>query len=77
MEVHLFVAAAFFVWLIVAKLHSYSHYKIAVSYTIVRYNLLRQFLYFGGPPMAMDAMLATIANGGQAIVDINREAGRN
>jgi hypothetical protein len=27
--------------------------------------------------MAMDAILATIANGGRAIVDINREARRN
>jgi hypothetical protein len=27
--------------------------------------------------MAMDAILATIANSGQAIVNINREAGRN
>jgi len=27
--------------------------------------------------MAMDAILATIANGRQAIVDIDREAGRN
>jgi hypothetical protein len=27
--------------------------------------------------MAIDAILATVANGGQAIVDIDREAGRN
>jgi hypothetical protein len=27
--------------------------------------------------MATDAILATIANGGQAIVDINREVARN
>jgi hypothetical protein len=27
--------------------------------------------------MAMDAMLATFADGGRAIIDINRKAGRN
>jgi hypothetical protein len=27
--------------------------------------------------MAIDAILGTLANGGGAIVDINREAGRN
>ena len=34
-------------------------------------------MYYGGPPTAMDAVLAIIANGRRAIVVIDREAGRN
>ncbi len=34
-------------------------------------------MYYGGPPTAMDAILAIIANGRRAIVVIYREAGRN
>jgi hypothetical protein len=41
--------------------------------------LLVGFAYYGDPPIALDTILATIANGGQGIVDTNsnREAGRN
>ena len=34
-------------------------------------------MYCGGPPTAIDSILATIADGGQGIVDIDREVGRN
>jgi len=34
-------------------------------------------LHYGGPPTAMNTVLAIIANGGQAFVDINIEASRN
>jgi hypothetical protein len=39
--------------------------------------MLPVFPYFGSLPMAIDAMLATIAYVGQEIYSINREAGRN
>jgi hypothetical protein len=49
-----------------------------MSYTIVcYYNAIRYFVYYGSPLMAMDIILATIANRERAIVDIDREAGRN
>jgi hypothetical protein len=32
------------------------------------------FVYYGGSPPAMHAILAIIANGGQVIIVINREA---
>jgi hypothetical protein len=32
------------------------------------------FVYYGSPPMATDAILATIVNSGQAIIVINIEA---
>ena len=32
-----------------------------------------QFVCYGGPPQAMNAVLAIIANGGRAIIVINRE----
>jgi hypothetical protein len=41
------------------------------------YNAIRYFVYYGSPLMAMDAILATIADSGRGIVDIDREAGRN
>jgi hypothetical protein len=34
-------------------------------------------VYYGGLLTAMDAILATIADGGRAIIFIYREAGRN
>jgi hypothetical protein len=36
--------------------------------------LFSLFVYYGGPPTAVNAILAIIADGGQAIVDIDREA---
>jgi hypothetical protein len=47
------------------------------SYTIVCYNVISLFVYHGSLPLAMGAILATVANGEQATVDTNREAGRN
>jgi hypothetical protein len=37
---------------------------MAVSYIIVLYDVISLFVYYGGLPTAMDAILATIANGG-------------
>ena len=71
MEVHTFVVL-FCLIFFVAKYHSYSQYKLVVSYTIVLYISISFFLYYGGLPMATGAILATIANGGRAIVDIIR-----
>ena len=34
-------------------------------------------MYCGGPPTAIDSILAANADGGQGIVDIDREVGRN
>ncbi len=44
------------------------------SYNIVRYYVLIQLVYYGGPPTSMNAVLAIIADGGRAIVVIDREA---
>ncbi len=54
--------------------HTFSIYKNTASYTIVHYNVISQLVYYGGPLTAMDAILATIVDGGQAIVVIYREA---
>ena len=48
--------------------------KIKPRYTIVRYYVLIQFIYYDGPPTAMNAVLAIIADGGRSIVVIDREA---
>jgi hypothetical protein len=45
-----------------------------VCYTIVHYNVMSLFVLYGHPPTAMDAVLATIVYGGQAIIAINIEA---
>ena len=37
-------------------------------------NLSLSLVYYGGPPTAMNAVLAIIADGGRAIVAIDREA---
>ena len=42
-----------------------------MSYTIVHYNVIGQLVYYRGPPTAIDAILATIVDGGQAIIVIN------
>ena len=44
-----------------------------MSCTIARYYVFSQFVYYGGPPMAINAVLAFIADGGRAIVVIYRE----
>ena len=40
MEVHLFVIAAFFVWLTIAKKHSYSQYKLMACNIIAHYCVI-------------------------------------
>ena len=44
-----------------------------MSYNIVRYYLFSKFIYYGGPPTAMNAVLAIIADDRQAIVVICTE----
>ena len=44
-----------------------------MSYTIVNYIFICYFVYYGGPPTVMDAIFATIVDGGWAIVLIYRE----
>jgi hypothetical protein len=56
----------------VAKRPWYGQLKIKPSYTIVCCFIFSQFIYYGGPPMAMNAVLAIIANGGRGIFVIYR-----
>ena len=48
----------------VAKRPRYGQLKIKPSYTIVLYYPFSLFVYYGGPPTAMNAVLAIIAGGG-------------
>ena len=57
-----------------AKQPWYGPLKLKPSYIIVHCYGISKFVYFGGPPTAMNAVLAIIADGGQAIVVIYREA---
>jgi hypothetical protein len=58
----------------VAKRPCYGLLKIKPSYTIINHYVLSLFLYYyGDPPTAMNAVLAIIAVGGQAIIVIDRE----
>ncbi len=52
----------------VAKQPCYGQLKVNQSYNIVCYYVLIQFVYYGGPSTAMNALLAIIADGGRAIV---------
>jgi hypothetical protein len=61
----------------IAKRPCYGLYKIKPSYNIVHYNVFSLFIYYGGPLMAMEAILAIIADGRRAIILIYREAVRN
>ena len=61
-------------WITVAKRPCYGQLKINPSYTIILYYVLMWFVYYGGPPTAVNTVLAIIANGGQAIIVIYREA---
>ncbi len=58
----------------VAKQPCYCWLKIKQSYNIVRYYVLIQLVYYGSRPTSMNAVLAIIANGRQAIVVIDTEA---
>ena len=55
----------------VAKKHNSSHYKQPASYTIVHYYVISKFVYYGNVLTAMDAIVATVVDGGRAIVDID------
>jgi hypothetical protein len=57
----------------VAKWPCYGPLKIKPSYNIVLYYVLILFVYYGGPPTAMNAVLAIISDGKWAIIVINRE----
>jgi hypothetical protein len=57
----------------IAKRPCYGLLKIKPSYTIVHHYVLSYFLNYGDPPTAMNVVLAIIANGGQAIIVIDRE----
>jgi hypothetical protein len=61
----------------IAKRPCYAPLKIKQSYNIVHDYVLILFVYYGDPPTAMNAVLAIIADGGQAFVDIDIEDGRN
>jgi hypothetical protein len=61
-------------YITIAKQPCYGLLKIKPSYKIVLYYVLMQFVYYGGPLPAMNAVLAIIADGGRAIIVINREA---
>ena len=57
----------------VAKRPCHSPLKLKLSYNIVHYYVISWFIYYGGPPTTMNAVLAIIANGGRAIVvEINK-----
>ena len=57
----------------VAKQPCYGPLKIKPSYIIVRQYELSWFVYYGGPPTLMNAILAIIANSGRVIIEIIRE----
>jgi hypothetical protein len=71
--VHLFAIVNLLLYIIIAKQPCYGQLKIKPSHTIVCDYVLILFVYFGGLLIAMNAFLVTIANGGQAIVVIDRE----
>ncbi len=48
-----------------------------VSYTIVHYNVISLFMYQGTLLTAINAILATVVDWKQAIVDIDKKASRN
>jgi hypothetical protein len=50
---------------------------LTASCIIVHYYVISLFIYYGNLLMLMDAIVATVVDGGRAIVDINIEAGRN
>ena len=52
----------------IAKQSCYGWLKIKPSYNIVHYNVISSFVYYGGPLIAMDVILAIIADGGRAII---------
>ena len=57
----------------VAKQPCYGLLKIKPIYTIVHHYVLSWFLYYGGPLMAINAIFGIIADGGRAVIVIDRE----
>ena len=51
----------------VDKRPSYGRLNIKPNYTVVLYDILIYFVYYGGLLTTMDAILATIANGERVI----------
>jgi len=75
-EVHVFSTSSILPWSTITA--CYGHLKLTASYSIVFYNVISQFIFYCGPPMATYVILATVANRVQVIVvDIDKEAGRN
>jgi hypothetical protein len=64
----------FMSWITVAKRPCYGPLKLKLSYIIVHYYVISQFVYYSGPPTAMNAVLDIIVNGRRVIVVIYREA---
>jgi hypothetical protein len=64
----------FMSFITVAKRPWYGQLKKNPSYTIVCYYVYIEFVCYGNPPTAINAFLAIIAGGGQAIAVIEREA---
>jgi len=62
---------------VVAKRSFYGGLKTKPSFIIDCYCVLIKIVYYGGPLTATNAILAIIADGGRAFVDIDIEAGRN
>jgi len=57
----------------VVKRPWYKQLIINPSYCIVLYYVLMLFVYYGGPPTAMNSFLSIIANSGRAIFLVYRE----
>jgi hypothetical protein len=48
-----------------------SHYKLKHRHSHIYYNVISLSVYYWLPPMTMDAVLATIVAGGQALIQLN------
>jgi hypothetical protein len=45
--------------------------KTKLRHRDIYYNVISLLLHFGCPPMMMDAVLGTIADGGRALIQLN------
>jgi hypothetical protein len=73
-QVHFFSVIDFMSCITVAKRPCYGQLKIKRNYNIVCYYVLTLLVYYGGRATSMNAVLAIYADGGRAIVVIDREA---
>ena len=48
-----------------------SHYKLKPRHSNIYYNVISLIVYYWLPPTTMDAVLATIVAGGQALIQLN------